>query len=169
MWPARVSSLMDEPVGPLGMSTGARVSKQHSICVGVCVCAFNLHVCLCAHLGLMRWVNYTDLMCTAFQLLRQLLASEHIRNLKNPFPCPSHIQTDGFPNETMPKHFPWSHILAKGGLTPVTHDNSASLPKRVHSTVVTPLSLSHISVLPIWATSDRAFQVSPRADATDDL
>lgn len=53
MWPARVSSLMDEPVGLLGMSTGARVSKQHSIRVGVCarsarmrVCVHTLHWCV---------------------------------------------------------------------------------------------------------------------------
>lgn len=31
------------------------------------------------------------------------------------------------------------------------------------------VSFSRLRKFPIWATSDRAFQVSPRADAADDL
>lgn len=73
MWPARVSLLMDESVRPLGMETGARVSKHPPECVGLNACAI-----ACVYVNEFRpafRVRRVDPAYAAFRQLAQLLAS----------------------------------------------------------------------------------------------
>lgn len=93
----------------------------------VCVCVW-LPMCLCVRLGPMRGSDVHGF--SAIRAAISIVVSERIWNPRNHSANPSHIQTDGVPNE---RGCVSVSPQPARGLTLVTLNNSISLPKRVHT------------------------------------
>lgn len=85
-----------------GCRSGARVSKQHSVCVAVCVRLYLIAYVFMCTIWANAWSSLRRSDVHGFSTISKaicILVGEGIQNPRNPPVNRSHTRTDGFPNE----------------------------------------------------------------------